>query len=639
LCPRVQASGAHIAAVVLAPAFAEVTINDFSYPENRAIQGRSPKRMHDDAMAGGGCLRYRRDVLRTAGRVAMDDQRTLAVDIGGTGLKLALLDGSGRIVGQRVRVPTPPLPVAPDVLTAAIEGAAAKLGAFDRVSVGFPGAVRDGRILTAPNLGTELWAGFDLQTALAERWGRPVRVMNDADVQGFGAIQGEGVEMVLTLGTGAGTAIFSNGQIMPHLELAHHPVHGDQTYEDYIGKRALAKVGKKRWSKRVARIVEILRRLVNFDHLYIGGGNAKRISFELPSDVSIVPNTDGLTGGIALWRAEEAERLGDGQARSRSLKSGRVSAPGTSAPAAPRPAAHGRTATASQPRTPVAFAVPERACDCHVHVFGAAAEFPFVAGRGYTPPQASSEELAALLDALHLERVVIVQPSVYGSDNSCTLDGMRRLGARARGVAVIDATTGNAALDAMHRAGIRGVRVNLETAGETDPDAARRNLAAAVAQVAPLGWHVQVYTRLSVVAELADEIARLPVPVVFDHFGGAPSSGGVEQPGFAALLALVKAGHAYVKVSAAYRSSTAAPAYQDIAPLARALIGANPDRILWGSDWPHPHAAPPGRELGELTPFFDIDDGLALNQLPSWARGGAIRRKILVDNPARLYGF
>jgi predicted TIM-barrel fold metal-dependent hydrolase len=283
--------------------------------------------------------------------------------------------------------------------------------------------------------------------------------------------------------------------------------------------------------------------------------------------------------------------------------------------------------------------MPEGACDCHVHVFGNSARFPFAARRGYTPPAADADELAALLRALQLSRVVIVQPSVYGSDNSCTLDGMRRLGTRARGVAVIDEATSDAALDEMRRAGVRGVRVNLETGGETDPGAARRNLTAAVARVAPLGWHVQVYTRPSVIAELSDELARLPVPVVFDHFGGAPAAEGVGQRGFPELLELVRAGHAYVKVSAAYRSSDHGPAHRDVAPLARALIAANPERILWGTDWPHPQAALPGAEYDRITPFYDIDDGLALNQLRAWARSAAMRRKILVENPARLYDF
>ncbi|MGC2415383.1 MAG: ROK family protein [Stellaceae bacterium] len=557
----------------------------------------------------------------------MDETRTLAVDIGGTGLKLAVLDGKGQMIGKRVRQPTPAPPVAPQVLTAAIAAAAAGLGGFDRVSVGFPGAVRDGRVLTAPNLGTELWAGFDLQAALAKRWKKPVRVLNDADVQGFGAISGKGVEMVLTLGTGAGTSIFSNGQIMPHLEFAHHPVRGNKTYDEYIGKLALEKAGKAKWNKRVARVIDILRRLVNFDHLYLGGGNAKQINFALPPDVTIVPNSDGLTGGIALWRAEDAVRPPVAAKRKPSAR-----------PRSRKPA-HARTITASQPRTSVAFAVPEGACDCHVHVFGTAAEFPFAERRGYTPPPASAAELLALQQALHLSRVVIVQPSVYGSDNSCTLDGMQRLGARARGVAVIDDKTTKAALDKMHAAGIRGVRVNLATAGESNPSQARRNLAAAVKRVAPLGWHVQVYTELSVIAALKDEVPGLGVPIVFDHFGGAQASGGVDQAGFAALVALVGGGHAYVKVSAAYRSSEKAPAYDDVAPLARALIAANPERILWGTDWPHPHAARPGAALDRVTPAYDIDDGLALNQLRRWVPSAAIRRKILVENPARLYDF
>jgi polyphosphate glucokinase len=232
----------------------------------------------------------------------MDELRTLAVDIGGSGIKAALLDAAGEMIGERQRVPTPPRPVAPEVLVRAIDQAAAPLGAFARASVGFPGYVRDGKLLTAPNLGTETLAGFDLQAALARHWGKPVRVLNDADVQGYGAIKGHGVEMVLTLGTGAGTAIFRDGEVMPHLELAHHPVSGKKTYDEYIGNAALEKKGKKAWSKRVAKAIEILREVVRFDHLYIGGGNAKHIDFALPADVSIVPNIAGLTGGIKLWR-------------------------------------------------------------------------------------------------------------------------------------------------------------------------------------------------------------------------------------------------------------------------------------------------------------------------------------------------
>jgi polyphosphate glucokinase len=234
----------------------------------------------------------------------MNEPRTLAIDIGGTGIKAALLDDSGNMIGERQRVPTPPKPVAPEDLLHAIDQAAAPLGTFERVSVGFPGYIRNGRVITAPNLGTEALAGFDLQSALAEHLGKPVRVLNDADVQGFGAIQGRGLEMVLTLGTGAGTALFREGEIMPHLELAHHPVSGNKTYDQYIGNAARRKKGRKAWNKRVAKAIDILREVVRFDHLYIGGGNAKDIHFPLPPDVTIVPNTDGLTGGIRLWRKD-----------------------------------------------------------------------------------------------------------------------------------------------------------------------------------------------------------------------------------------------------------------------------------------------------------------------------------------------
>ena len=296
-------------------------------------------------------------------------------------------------------------------------------------------------------------------------------------------------------------------------------------------------------------------------------------------------------------------------------------------------------AAAAQPATPVNFDVPAGACDCHTHIHGDPAKFPFFAGRVYTPEPASPEEMAALHKALHIERVVIVTPSVYGTDNSATLFGIKFRGNTARGVAVIDDKTSEAELDAMNKAGIRGIRLNLATTGVNDPDVGRARFLAAVERVKARGWHVQLFTSLAMIPAIRDLVAASPVPVVFDHFGGAQAEFGVDQPGFADLLALVKSGKAYVKISGAYRASKLAPDYPDAAPLARALIAANSGRIVWGTDWPHPDHTPPGKKPTDVTPLLQIDDGRLLNQLPAWAPDAAIRKQILADNPARLYGF
>jgi predicted TIM-barrel fold metal-dependent hydrolase len=296
-------------------------------------------------------------------------------------------------------------------------------------------------------------------------------------------------------------------------------------------------------------------------------------------------------------------------------------------------------ATAARPSTPVNFDVPAGACDCHTHIHGDPEKFPFFAGRLYTPEPASPEEMAALHKALRIERVVIVTPSVYGTDNSATLFGMKARGATARGVAVIGDTTPERDLDAMNQAGIRGIRLNLATGGVNDPAVGRPRFQAAVERVKNRNWHVQLFTSLSMISAIKDLVATSPVPVVFDHFGGARAELGPEQPGFADLVELVRSGKAYVKISGAYRASKLAPDYADAAPLARALIAANSDRIVWGTDWPHPDATPPGKKPTDLTPLLQIDDDRLLNQLPVWAPDAAIRKKILVDNPARLYGF
>jgi predicted TIM-barrel fold metal-dependent hydrolase len=297
-------------------------------------------------------------------------------------------------------------------------------------------------------------------------------------------------------------------------------------------------------------------------------------------------------------------------------------------------------AKASQPSTPVNFAMPAGACDCHTHIHGDPQRFPFYSGRVYTPETALPEEMTTLHAALKVQRVVIVTPSVYGTDNSATLYGMRARGADARGVAVINESTPERALDEMHRAGVRGIRLNLATAGINDPAVGRQRLQDAIARVSRRNWHVQINTNLAMIAAIKDVAGRAAVPIVFDHFGGAEAQRGVEQPGFADLLALVRSGRAYVKISGAYRSSTRAPDYADVVPLARALIAANPDRIVWGTDWPHPDSVTrPGRAPTEVTPLLQIDDGRLLNQLPVWAPDPMIRKKILVDNPVRLYAF
>ncbi len=287
-----------------------------------------------------------------------------------------------------------------------------------------------------------------------------------------------------------------------------------------------------------------------------------------------------------------------------------------------------------------AFDVPAGACDCHVHVFGPAARFPYDAGRVYTPGDASIEQLLAHQAVLGLSRLVVVHPSPYGTDNACTIDALHKLGAQSRGVAVIDpATATDAELTAMHAAGVRGVRANLATTGVSDPTAAWNLLRRLADRAGALGWHVQTFTTLAVIDALADRLKGLGVTLVVDHFGGAKAELGPGQPGFARLLSLVADGRAYVKLSAVHRSSKL-PDAADVEPLARALIDANPERMLWASDWPHTGGERrTGKLRDEIEPFRPIDDGEALDRLRSWTRSARELELILVDNPARLYGF
>jgi predicted TIM-barrel fold metal-dependent hydrolase len=216
---------------------------------------------------------------------------------------------------------------------------------------------------------------------------------------------------------------------------------------------------------------------------------------------------------------------------------------------------------------------------------------------------------------------------------------MKMRGAHARGIAVIDERTRDSEFDALDKAGIRGIRLNLVTAGKVDPTVARRRFLAFAERLKGRRWHIQIYATPAIISGIKAAVLDSPTPVVFDHFGGALAALGVQQPGFEDLLELVRSGKAYVKLSGTYRASKQAPDYPDALPLARALIAGNPDRILWGTDWPHPNAMPPaGARLIEM-PLLQIDDGRLFNQLAVWAPDPGIRRKILVDNPAQLYGF
>jgi polyphosphate glucokinase len=225
---------------------------------------------------------------------------TLAIDIGATGLKAGILDAPGNLVVPHARVETPPHGT-PDQVLEALLGLVQPLGAFDRISVGFPGVVRAGHVLTAPNLDNEAWHDFPLSVALTERLGKPVRLLNDATVHGLGVIAGKGLECVITLGTGFGFALFDNGRLTPHLELSHHPIRTDTDYDQYVGNAALKSLGRKRWNKRLARALTCVRNLTMYDTLYIGGGNTRHIRLELEQNVHIVPNDAGLTGGVRLW--------------------------------------------------------------------------------------------------------------------------------------------------------------------------------------------------------------------------------------------------------------------------------------------------------------------------------------------------
>jgi polyphosphate glucokinase len=256
--------------------------------------------------SGGDSPLQRRDACAPSleDSSSVSQVRTLAIDVGGTALKAAVLDDEGAATAPDVRALTPH-PCPPEALVGALADLTAALSGFERVSVGFPGVVRDGRVLTAPHLGQDSWIDYPLAASLQRLWGKPVRVSNDAEVHGLGIVTGHGLEMVVTLGTGVGTSLFRDGRAAPHLELAHHPLRGGRTYDEYLGIDAFRRVGIRQWNARLRWVIDVLFNLIRYDTLYLGGGNsAKVVADLLPANVRLAPNAAGLIGGIRLWNAE-----------------------------------------------------------------------------------------------------------------------------------------------------------------------------------------------------------------------------------------------------------------------------------------------------------------------------------------------
>lgn len=281
---------------------------------------------------------------------------------------------------------------------------------------------------------------------------------------------------------------------------------------------------------------------------------------------------------------------------------------------------------------------PPLACDCHTHVIGPKGDYPLAGERPYTPGDATLGELEAMLAGIGVSRVVIVQPSIYGADNRCTLDATVKLGDRARAVVVPAETADGASLDAMHRAGARGVRINLASIGLRDPAEARRRIAVAVGQCERNGWHLQLFTEPATIEALAADLKGLPVPVVVDHFGLlSPAERGTA--GERVLCDLLSSGKAWVKLSGTDRLKPEG-LEAETADLARRLFAANPQQAVWGSDWPHTPAHPGGSlPIEAELPNRAMDDGALVGLVARWFADETEQRAVLVDNPARLYDF
>lgn len=279
------------------------------------------------------------------------------------------------------------------------------------------------------------------------------------------------------------------------------------------------------------------------------------------------------------------------------------------------------------PRRP-RLALPPLACDCHAHILGPAARHAYSPQRVYTPPDCLLPDYLAMLSALGVARAVLVQPSVYGTDNTVLLGALREGGERFRGVAVVGEAPAESELEAMHAAGVRGVRVNVVDVREGRgvlPHGALRELAA---RIAPLGWHLELLAHVDEFPALDRELADLPVDLVFGHLGYQKTALGLDHPGFRSLCRLAAAGRAWVKLTGPYRISSRPMPHDDVTPFAHALLELAPDRVVWGSDWPHVMVKGPMPNDGDLADL-----------LASWVPDERLRRRVLVENPARLYGF
>jgi predicted TIM-barrel fold metal-dependent hydrolase len=290
--------------------------------------------------------------------------------------------------------------------------------------------------------------------------------------------------------------------------------------------------------------------------------------------------------------------------------------------------------------TPASFTPPAGGCDCHTHVFGPFDHYPLARERSYTPPPAPVEDLIARLDHAGLTRAVIVQPSAYGTDNRRTLDAAAAYPERLRAVVVIDGTESDAALVEMHEKGARGVRLNLISAGGPSGTSVAELLTRVGGRIRPLGWHMQMYTDLDVVAEHAATLRSLGVDIVLDHMAKVDATLGIAHPRFPVLAALLETGRFWVKLSGTYRVSQATYGNSQVDALARALIALNPERMVWGTDWPH--LANHNRIASTEPPTIDyhaIDYGRLLSLVPAWTGNEAMTVQILSHNPARLYDF